>query len=207
MSSVVISGDTSGTITLQAPAVSGTTTLTLPATSGNFITDTGGVAPGTSGNLLTSNGTTWTSAAPPASGGFTTLVNNVTVGTGSSVTYSGLTLTSYKQLYMVFNGISNAAGTTYAIAWSSGGTNGIIVSTISTGPGYGFAIIDLISGAYISQSGNTASSPNGVLFSTAAGAGFAGLHGGTTITNSSTSITMYSGNTFTAGTITIYGVK
>jgi hypothetical protein len=34
MSSVVISGNTSGTITLDAPAVAGTTVLTLPATSG-----------------------------------------------------------------------------------------------------------------------------------------------------------------------------
>jgi hypothetical protein len=34
MSSVVISGNTSGTITLDAPAIAGTTTLTLPATSG-----------------------------------------------------------------------------------------------------------------------------------------------------------------------------
>lgn len=38
MSSVVIAGDTSGSITLQAPSVAGTTTLTLPATSGTVIT-------------------------------------------------------------------------------------------------------------------------------------------------------------------------
>ena len=38
MSSVVIAGDTSGTVTLAAPAVSGTTTLTLPATSGTVLT-------------------------------------------------------------------------------------------------------------------------------------------------------------------------
>jgi len=38
MSSVIIAGDTSGTVTLAAPAVSGTTTLTLPATTGTFIT-------------------------------------------------------------------------------------------------------------------------------------------------------------------------
>ena len=37
MSSVVISGNTSGTITLDAPAVAGTTTLTLPATSGTVM--------------------------------------------------------------------------------------------------------------------------------------------------------------------------
>jgi hypothetical protein len=40
MSSVVISGDTSGSVTLQAPAVSGTTTLTLPATTGNVLVST-----------------------------------------------------------------------------------------------------------------------------------------------------------------------
>jgi hypothetical protein len=34
MASIVVAGDTSGTITLAAPAVAGTTTLTLPTTSG-----------------------------------------------------------------------------------------------------------------------------------------------------------------------------
>jgi hypothetical protein len=44
MSSVVISGNTSGTITLDAPAIAGTTTLTLPATSGTVVTkDTNGI--------------------------------------------------------------------------------------------------------------------------------------------------------------------
>jgi len=37
MSSIIISGDTSGTITVAAPAVSGTTTLTLPATTGTVM--------------------------------------------------------------------------------------------------------------------------------------------------------------------------
>jgi hypothetical protein len=38
MSAVVIAGDTSGTVTLDAPAVAGSTVLTLPATSGTFLT-------------------------------------------------------------------------------------------------------------------------------------------------------------------------
>ena len=38
MSSVVIAGDTSGSVTLSAPAVAGTTTLTLPATTGTVLT-------------------------------------------------------------------------------------------------------------------------------------------------------------------------
>jgi hypothetical protein len=37
MSSVVISGDTSGSVTLAAPAVAGTTTLTLPASTGTVM--------------------------------------------------------------------------------------------------------------------------------------------------------------------------
>lgn len=47
MSAVVISGDTSGTVTLNAPAVAGSTTINLPATSGTAITtgDTGTVTP------------------------------------------------------------------------------------------------------------------------------------------------------------------
>jgi|Laugresu1bdmlbdd_1035124.scaffolds.fasta_scaffold194910_1 hypothetical protein len=40
MSSVVISGDTSGTCTLQAPAVAGSTVLTLPAVTGNVLSST-----------------------------------------------------------------------------------------------------------------------------------------------------------------------
>lgn len=77
MSSVVIAGDVSGTVTLDAPANAGTTVLTLPATSGTVLTTgttvtaaqggTGLTSPGTSGNILTSNGTGWTSAAPATS--------------------------------------------------------------------------------------------------------------------------------------------
>jgi hypothetical protein len=45
LSSVIIAGDTSGTVTLAAPAVAGTTTLTLPATSGTVVT-TGNIPTG-----------------------------------------------------------------------------------------------------------------------------------------------------------------
>ena len=41
MASIVVAGDTSGTVTLAAPAVSGTTTLTLPTTSGTIVTTSG----------------------------------------------------------------------------------------------------------------------------------------------------------------------
>lgn len=40
MSSVVIAGDTSGSITLAAPAVAGSNTITLPASTGTILTTT-----------------------------------------------------------------------------------------------------------------------------------------------------------------------
>lgn len=39
MASIVISGDTSGAITIAAPAIAGTNTLNLPAATGNILTD------------------------------------------------------------------------------------------------------------------------------------------------------------------------
>jgi hypothetical protein len=68
MSSIVIAGDTSGSVTLQAPAVSGSTVLNLPATSGTIQASgagytTNGVAYATSatglvtGSALTFDGT------------------------------------------------------------------------------------------------------------------------------------------------------
>jgi len=50
MASIVVAGDTSGSVTIAAPAVSGTTTLNLPATSGTFIYADG------SGNLQANSG-------------------------------------------------------------------------------------------------------------------------------------------------------
>jgi hypothetical protein len=41
MASIKLQGDTSGEITISAPAVAGTNTLTLPASSGTIVTDTG----------------------------------------------------------------------------------------------------------------------------------------------------------------------
>jgi hypothetical protein len=43
MSSIVVAGDTSGSITLSAPAVAGSTVLTLPVVTATLITDSSGV--------------------------------------------------------------------------------------------------------------------------------------------------------------------
>lgn len=40
MSSIFITGDTSGSLTLAAPTIAGTTTITFPAVSGNALAST-----------------------------------------------------------------------------------------------------------------------------------------------------------------------
>jgi hypothetical protein len=70
MSSIVIAGDTSGSVTLQAPAVAGSTVLNLPATSGTIQA---------SGAGYTTNGVAYATSA-------TGLV------TGSALTFDGFSL-------------------------------------------------------------------------------------------------------------------
>lgn len=66
MSSVVINGDTSGAITLAAPAVAGTNTLTLPASTGTVLTTA------SSGQVIPSAALPVGSVLQVVSGSFTT---------------------------------------------------------------------------------------------------------------------------------------
>jgi hypothetical protein len=83
---VSLTAGVSGTLPLANGGI-GTTTLT----ANNVLLGNGGsspqvVAPGASGNLLTSNGTTWTSAAPP---GISTTAGGI--GTYMMARYDGAT--------------------------------------------------------------------------------------------------------------------
>lgn len=172
MSSVVLSGDTSGAITLAAPAVAGTNTITMPANTGTL--------------ALTSD--------IPA--GSMTLLGTITVTAVNSVSLSGLNLTGYKSLYIVFNNINN---NTVVYVSSSNLQSGGGLGGVQTG-GSGTAWLDLgtgaIGGGYYANTINTTAS-----------LGFGGL---TNVSTSSTTIYFRETvtNTFGAqGTIVIYGVK
>ena len=57
MSSVIIAGDTSGTVTLQAPSAAGSTVLTLPSGSGTVLTtNTSSITPEANGGTGTTTG-------------------------------------------------------------------------------------------------------------------------------------------------------
>ena len=90
MSSVVIAGNTSGTVTLDAPNVAGTTVLTLPTTSGTVLTSAANqtlTTPNVVGPLtLTSGGITFN--ANPG-GGTQAVLNDFEQGTWTPTAGNG----------------------------------------------------------------------------------------------------------------------
>ena len=75
MSSIVIAGDTSGSVTLQAPAVAGSTVLNLPSTSGTIQT---------SGAGYTTNGVAYATSATGLATGSALTFDGTNLGVGGS---------------------------------------------------------------------------------------------------------------------------
>jgi hypothetical protein len=161
MSSVVIAGDTSGTITLAAPAVSGTTVLTLPTTNGTLVTT--GTTTGISGSAI-STGTVATTVGGTGltsftSGGAMYATSTSALTTGTLPIASGGTGTTSTTFV---NAATNVTGT---LPVANGGT--------------GTATPSLVGGTNITISGSW---PNQTV--TASGGGVTSLNGQTgAITN------------------------
>jgi len=109
MASVVIKGDTSGQVTIAAPAVAGTTTLTLPATTGTVLND---ATVGVCRAWVNFNGTG--TVAIRASFNVTSITDN---GTGA----------------YVVNFTTSISDTNYAVTADCSGTSFVRLNTLNTG--------------------------------------------------------------------------
>lgn len=205
MSKIALTPNPSGnaTFTLASPNTNTDRTLTLPDVTTTLVgTDASqtltnksiaasqltGALPAIDGSALT--------GIPVGTG--LTLLGTIATTSGSSVTLSGLTLTSYKQLQALYTGVSaTTVGPLMRI-------NGYVVTqpttTSATDYSTGGIIIDLATGIFFGSSVSYTAANGYNAFN--CGGGLSGL------TTASTSITFtLSTGTFDAGSITIYGVK
>ncbi len=98
----------------------GADTLTLNSVLlGNGVSAPQEIAPGASGNVLTSDGTTWASSAPTASG--LTLGTPVATTSGSAKDYGSLPA-GIKQITINFDRVSSSAGTFFGVRIGTGGS-------------------------------------------------------------------------------------
>jgi len=159
--SIVLLGSTSGSVTLQEPAVAGSTTLTLPATTGTVVVGSSAVS--AAGQIpFSTDGSTYTPTAKIVSG------TAVASTSGTSIDFTNIP-SWVKRITVMFSGVS-VSGTSNTLVQL--GTSGGIVST-----GY-------VSSAS-NQGGTTASSTAGFLINsqTAATDTFSGISLFTNITS------------------------
>lgn len=105
MSSIVISGDTSGSVTLQAPAVAGSAVITLPAITGTITLN--------NSNSQASNTSVTPDITTYSQYNFTALAANLTINAPTGTPYDGQKLT----FRFLDNGVSRT------LTWNSNYTS------------------------------------------------------------------------------------
>ena len=141
---------------------------------------------GTSGQFLKSNGDaapTWAVAGPQ-------LLGTITTTSGTSQSLTSLTLTGYKFLRLVFNGVSAGASGTLTV-----GSMTVLTWSAGNNTAYGICDIDLTNGVGMSQ----------ISISTGGGATSQTQAAPTGYSTATTTVTVTSGTTFDAGSILVYG--
>ena len=146
MASIIISGDTSGSATLQAQAVAGNTTLTLPTTSGTLITTA-------SGQTLTSPTITGAVMSSMAS---SVITSGTAVASTSGTSIDFTSIPSWvKRITVMFNGVSTNGTNNYIIQLGTGlttyTTSGYVSSCRIANLTTGFIVIDAPSAANLAS--------------------------------------------------------
>jgi hypothetical protein len=184
MSSIVVSGDTSGTITIAAPAVAGTNTLTLPASTGTVALTGAAVtrAQLPAGSVLQSITATDLTERSTTSTSFVTASNTLSVTITPTSTASKIfiivTTTGYK------NNDSNGIYTIYRGATNLGNsTNGMQVITFNQYVPIAMSILD--------SPTTTSSTTYQVYFKMYGGSGNAYLTAGLASANNFSSMTVF----------------
>lgn len=128
------------------------------------------------------------SAVPGLSTGMT-LLGTITTNTGTSASLSALVLTGYKYLLFDCNGVTSTGTGSRDVR-----IGGVIISATSSSAAYGQAFVSLVTGRIwggVCPDGSTVSI----------------YVGNTSYTTATTTVTVSTGATFTAGSVLVYGMK
>jgi len=124
--SIVLLGSTSGSVTLQEPAVAGSTTLTLPATTGTVVVGSSAVS--AAGQIpFSTDGSTYTPTAKIVSG------TAVASTSGTSIDFTSIP-SWVKKITVLFNGVSTNG--TSNIQIQVGISTGVVTTGYTSGVGY-----------------------------------------------------------------------
>ena len=136
MASLVLNGNTSGSVTISSPAVSGTTTLTLPATTDTLVGKT------TTDTLTNKTLTSPAIAGTPTGVGVLTAGTAVASTSGTSIDFTSIP-SWVKRITLMFNGVSTSGTAHLLIQAGTGGTpttsgyNSVSVYGLSSASGTG----------------------------------------------------------------------
>lgn len=192
------------------PIANGGTNSTATPTNGGVAYGTGSAfafsGAGTSGQFLKSNGAaapTW--AAAPG----WTLLGTINTTSGSSQALSSLTLTSYKMLVLMWDQVTT--GITGNRRFNDGTDNYVVANTIASGSNSYFDAmtqISLVTGAFISVGlrTTTANSYGSGSSDSGTASGSQVLFGVCRYTTATTTVTVNTSGTFSAGSVKVYGV-
>lgn len=153
---------------------------------------------GSSGQVLTSNG----ASAVPSWVDRMTLIGTISTTSGASASISGLDLTPYTMLVLVFDGVSHNSGTSQTLLLGTSTSDDIAISTAgaytNTATVRGPVFVDLSTGLAPSLLANISTGGNAV-----ATARLASLP----IVTTSTSISVaFSAGNLDAGSVSVYGI-
>ena len=208
MASIKLTGDTSGVITVSAPAAAGTNTLTLPATTGTILdTNSALVSSKLTGALPAISGAALTGIA---SGGVT-LLSTVATTSGTSNATGTLDLTGFKFVYIDCYSIRPATDSAGYLRFTPNGGTGtyfLDVSRTAAGAVYFGTSHNLDSGFFYGS--KRAGGGGGINDTTRNGISSSDCMGHNTgLSTATTSISFdyTTGEAFQGGTIRIYGLK
>ena len=156
--SIVLVGSTSGSITLQEPAVAGTTVLTLPAVTGNVLTDTSPKA----GNVIQVVNATHST--------FTTSTSASYADTGLTASITPTSSSSKILVVVSQNGVGKAGNQQVSIRLFRGATNIVQMGEDDGNTGEGTSnYFGSVSTAYLDSPATTSSTTYKTQFRTPSG--------------------------------------